>query len=200
MDIHTDYRTITREQFLFHEMRIVAKLLNQGMTEQEVMDEIAQNNLFQYPTERMIRNLASVCLKRFKAVDSNDFIDLIANGSSDTSRQACLFLMMNYYRLVWDFMIGVIGEKYRTQNDSFTKLDLNAFFTRLQEQNDTVASWSDSTIQKCKQVLKKILVENGYLDSTKSEKLNPVFIDWQLIDAIEKIGKKEAFIAFNEIQ
>ena len=200
MDINTDYRTITREQFLFREMRTVAKLLDRGMSDQEVIDEVSNNNLFQYPTEKMVRNLASVCIKRFNTVESREFIDLIATGSSDTSRQACLFLMMNYYRLVWDFMIGVIGEKYRTQNFSFTKLDLNSFFTRLQEQNDTVASWSDSTIRKCKQVLKKILVENKYLDSTKSETLNPVFIDLLVKDAIENTGHKEALIAFNVIE
>lgn len=30
MDINTSYRTITREQFLFHEMRIVARLIKEG--------------------------------------------------------------------------------------------------------------------------------------------------------------------------
>lgn len=36
MDINRDYRTITREQFLFHEMRIVARLLDDGMDEEKV--------------------------------------------------------------------------------------------------------------------------------------------------------------------
>lgn len=66
MDINRGYRTITREQFLFHEMRIVARLLDEGMDENKVLEEIVNNNLFQYPTERMIKNIASVCLKRLK--------------------------------------------------------------------------------------------------------------------------------------
>lgn len=33
MNEQTKYRTITREQFLFHEMRTVAKLLAEGKTE-----------------------------------------------------------------------------------------------------------------------------------------------------------------------
>lgn len=196
MDIHTPYRTITREQFLFHEMRIVARLIKEGKSDEQIIQEVAENNLFQYPTERMIKNITQVCLNRFNKANSQELIDIVANDSADAAKQACLFLMMNYYRLVWEFMITVIGEKYRTKDTSFTKMDLNSFFTRLQEQNDVVASWSDATIGKCKQVLKKTLVENGYLDNSRSEVLNPVLLDFRVKEAIEDSNNKEALIAF----
>ena len=196
MNINTPYRTITREQFLFNEMRIVASLLSEGKSEKEIIEEIANNNLFQYPTERMIKNIAQVCLNRFKEADSKELVELVAKGSSDTAKQACLFLMMNYYRLVWEFMINVIGEKYRTKNNSFGKVDLNSFFTLLQEQNETVASWSDSTINKCKQVLKKSLVEAGYLDNARSQELNHILLDPELKDIIEHTQNPNALVAF----
>lgn len=196
MDINTPYRTITREQFLFHEMRIVARLIKDGKSDEQIVQEVAEKNLFQYPTERMIKNITQVCLNRFNKANSHEWIDIVANDSADVAKQACLFLMMNYYRLVWEFMITVIGEKYRTKDTSFTKMDLNSFFTRLQEQNDVVASWSDATIGKCKQVLKKTLVENGYLDNSRSEVLNPVLLDFRVKEAIEDSNNKEALIAF----
>lgn len=196
MDIHTPYRTITREQFLFHEMRIVAKLLLEEKSDSEIIGEVVTNNLFQYPTEKSLNNITKVCLARFHQTESKELIDIVANGSSDAAKQACLFLMMNYYRIVWEFMIGVIGEKYRTQDLSFTKMDLNSFFTRLQEQNEVVASWSDATINKCKQILKKILIENGYLDNQKSEVLNNILLDLSVKKAIENINKRDALIAF----
>ena len=196
MNINTPYRTITREQFLFNEMRIVASLLSEGKSEKEIVEEIATNNLFQYPTERMIKNIAQVCLNRFKEADSKELVELVAKGSSDTAKQACLFLMMNYYRLVWEFMINVIGEKYRTKNNSFGKVDLNSFFTQLQEQNETVASWSDSTVNKCKQVLKKSLVEAVYLDNARSQELNHILLDPELKDIIEHTQNPNALIAF----
>lgn len=196
MDIHTPYRTITREQFLFHEMRIVAKLLLEEKSDSEIIGEVVTNNLFQYPTEKSLNNITKVCLARFHQTESKELIDIVANGSSDAAKQACLFLMMNYYRIVWEFMIGVIGEKYRIQDLSFTKMDLNSFFTRLQEQNEVVAFWSDATINKCKQVLKKILIENGYLDNQKSEVLNNILLDLSVKEAIENINKRDALIAF----
>lgn len=196
MNSNEDYRTITREQFLFNEMRIVAKLLDEGKTDEQIIREVAENNLFQYPTERMIKNITQVCLNRFHNTNNQEWIDIVANDSADAAKQACLFLMMNYYRLVWDFMISVIGGKYRVKDTTFTKMDMNSFFTRLQEQNDTVASWSEATITKCKQVLKKTLVENGYLDNAKSEKLNVVLLDFRVKEAIENSNNKEALIAF----
>lgn len=196
MDIHTPYRAITREQFLFHEMRIVAKLLLEEKSDSEIIGEVVTNNLFQYPTEKSLNNITKVCLARFHQTESKELIDIVANGSSDAAKQACLFLMMNYYRIVWEFMIGVIGEKYRTQDLFFMKMDLNSFFTRLQEQNEVVASWSDATINKCKQILKKILIENGYLDNQKSEVLNNILLDLSVKEAIENINNRDALIAF----
>ena len=196
MNIYTPYRTITREQFLFYEMRIVAKLLDEGKTKDQVVQEIYENNLFQYPTEKMIKNITHVCLNRFESVNSDAFIYIIAHESSTAAKQACLFLMMNYYRLVWEFMISVIGEKYRTKDFTLTKMDMNSFFSCLQEQVDSVSAWSDATVKKCKSVLKKILIENGYLDNSRSEVLNPVLLDFRVKEAIENTNNTQALIAF----
>ena len=185
MSNKTDYRTITREQFLFNEMRIVATLLYEGKSTEEAINEIVSKNLFQYPTEKMIKNLAQVCVKRYEKADK-ELISIVATSSSSVAKQACLFLMMNYYKIVSDFMITVIGEKYRTKDFTFTKMDMNSFFTRLQEQNETVASWSEETIKKSKSVLKKLLVDNGYLDNTKSEVLNTVLLEPSIKEVIER--------------
>lgn len=180
MNLNTPYKTITREQFLFHEMRTVAVMMMEGKSDIEIIEEVFNNNLFQYPTERMIKNLTRVCLKRLHNLEDKSLVDVVANGSTESAKQVCLYAMMKYYRLVWDFMTTVIAEKFRTKDFSFSKRDVNVFFTRLQEQNVTISSWSPSTIYKCGQVLVKILVENGYLDSPRSEELHPVLIDFQL--------------------
>ena len=57
--------------------------------DKKVLEEIVNNNLFQYPTERMIKNIASVCLNRFKETDSKELIHIVATESSDVAKQAC---------------------------------------------------------------------------------------------------------------
>jgi hypothetical protein len=105
--------------------------------------------------------------------------------------------MMRYNRLVREFMEGLIGEKYRQQDFSFTKKDINVFFSRLQEQNDDVAAWSDQTIAKLKQVLTKCLVETQILDSVKDTTLNPILISAELEAGIRENNDLSALPAFN---
>lgn len=189
--------SLTREQFLFHEMRITAKLLSDGLTEAETINKIITDNLFQYPTERQIKNIARACIKRFKSLDDKVLLSAVATQSSEVAKQICLYSMMKYYRLIWDFMITVIGTKFKQQDLSFGKIDVNTFFMRLQEQDDCVSTWSESTVKKVKQVLVRILVENNYLDNAKSDHLNPIMIYTILENSIRNKSDNAALSAFN---
>ena len=189
--------SLTREQFLFYEMRTTAKLLIDGMTDEEVIKKIMSENLFQYPTEKSVRSMTNTCLSRLHSMNDPSLVQAIATQPAETSKQICLYAIMKQKRLVWDFMITVIGEKYRLRDTSFGKIDVNSFFLRLQEQDDNVASWSDTTIQKLKQVLTRILIENEYLDGTKADHLNPVWLDPILESAIKTNGDDVALPAFN---
>lgn len=188
---------LTREQFLFYEIRIVASLERQGFERNEIRRKIREDNLFQFPTEKMVDSITNTCFKRIDALDSESLIDNLASGTIESAKQTNLYAMMKYNRIVWDFMITVIGEKYRLHDFDFSQKDLNLFFHRLQEQDDNVASWSDSTIQKIKQVLKKTLVECDYLDSTRSERLNQILITPELEDGIREKHDLAALPAFN---
>ena len=188
---------LTREQFLFYEMRIVASLLSQGLSREEVTEKIKDENLFQFPTERAINLITRCCFRRLDALESDVLIEQLATASIDVAKQITLYAMMKQNRIVWDFMITVIAEKYRTQDFNFSKKDLNLFFLRLQEQNDDIATWTDGTINKIKQVLLKTLVECEYLDSTKSENLNLIYIVPELEDEIKANNDIAALAAFN---
>ena len=188
---------LTREQFLFYEIKIVAYLLSQGMSKDDVLKKIKEENLFQFPTERMITSIANACFRRIDALESDTLLYYLANATTDVAKQINLYAMMKYNRIVWDFMVTVIGEKYRTQEFEFSRKDLNLFFFRLQEQNDSVASWSDGTINKIKQVQTKTLIESEFLDSSKSTQLNPVTIVPELEDEIRLKNDVAALQAFN---
>ena len=190
---------ITREQFLFYEMRTTAKLMTDGLSNEEIINRITDENLFQYPTEKTIKSMANTCIERLNALQDDDLVTAIANQPSDIAKQICMYAMMKHYRLVWDFMITVIGEKYRIQDLSFGQKDINVFFMQLQEQDECVAGWSESTIKKIRQVLIKVLVENEYLDNTKSDHLNPVWLCPVLENAIKANSDDRALIAFNYI-
>jgi hypothetical protein len=188
---------LTAEQFLFYEIRIVSKLYLEGKSIDEIIEYIKSDNLFQYPTERKISKLARACYKRIVALDNPKLVYELANAPVEVAKQINLYAMMCYNRLVREFMIDLIGEKYRQQDFSYTKKDINVFFSRLREQNDDIAAWSEQTLAKLKQVLTKCLIETEMLDSYSASELNPIFISAELESGIRENNDLMALSAFN---
>ena len=188
---------MTREQFLFYEMRTTARLLAEGHSAEEAVRRIVEENLFQYPTERSLRHMARTCIKRLASLGDEMLVEALATEPFDTAKQIALYAMMKSYALVWEFMTDIIGEKYRTRDFAFSRAELNAFFLRLQDEDAAVAAWSEQSVAKLKQVLVKVLVETEYLDSPRAARLNPVWLSPVLAQAIRTHGDTAALPAFN---
>ncbi|MCH5164330.1 MAG: DUF1819 family protein [Clostridiales bacterium] len=189
--------SLTREQFLFFEMRTTAKLLMEELSEEEIFKRIYDENLFQFPTEKSIRLITTGCIRRLKAMNDDSLITALATQPTDIAKQICLYAMMKQSKLVWDFMLSVVGEKYRQKDMSFGKKEANIFLMRLQEQDDYIATWSESTISKIRQILIKILVETEYLDNINTDHLNPVLLSRVLENGIRNNNDEIVFPAFN---
>ena len=190
--------SLTSEHFLFHETRIVASLWQSGFNEQVILDQVYTDNLFQYPTEKEIRKKCHASLRRIKCIEHIPFLlNTLADGGYLEARQAALIALMLQNRLVADFMLEVIGAKYRSMDMTLTVKDINLFFDHLREKDETVSGWSDSTVSRIKSVLRNILRETGYLEAIGSEALCPVFLSDDFIQALIDSDLKHLLPAFN---
>lgn len=188
---------LTSEKFLFKEIRIVAKLHLEGKSLEEIIELVKVDNLFQYPTERKVSDLVRACHKRIIALNNKNLVYELVNAPIDIAKQINLYAIMRHNGLVREFMVDLIGEKFRQHDFSFTKKDINSFFSRLQEQNDSVAAWSDKTIAKLKQVLIKFLIEIEILSGVNTTELIPIFISSELERGIRENKDVNALVAFN---
>lgn len=190
---------LTREQFLFYENRIVAKLILEDKSYDEILKSVIDEDLFQYPSKVSYKTITRACYKRLTFTGDRRLVELIANFDSKTAKYALLYSMMCQNLLVKDFMVDVIGEKYKSRVWAFDKTDVNHFFVQLMSRVEEVSTWSDATIGKIKSVLVKCLAEAGYLTSIRSKELNPITVDDELLDLIRDRGDYECLPAFNEI-
>jgi hypothetical protein len=165
-------------------MRIAARLYTEGKSVEEIISIVKKNNLFQYPTERKISQMARTCIKRINALDNPQLVRELANAPIDTAKQINLYAMMRYNGIALEFMVNLIGEKFRQRDYSYTRKDVNLFITQLQEQNNDVAKWTESTITKLKQVMTKCLIETEMLDGVRAKTLNPIYISEELENGI----------------
>ena len=79
--------SMTREQFLFYEVRTTAKLMTEGLSDEEVVQRIIDDNLFQYPTEKSLKRIAHNCIKRLKCMDDETLVNAIATQPTDVAKQ-----------------------------------------------------------------------------------------------------------------
>lgn len=197
MDINTPYiASLTREPFMFFEMKITAGLLNKGMSTDDVIEKIVTDNLFQYPTERTLKTRSRACIRRLKHLD-DEMISWIDNRPIDVAKQICLYALMKESRLIYEFMVTVIGEKYETKDYSYSRDIIRIFFIRLQEQNEQVATWSKNTINKLISVVGGILKDVGYIEKPSSKRLNDMLIDYKLKEKIIENGDDNLLPVFN---
>lgn len=195
--IQTYSGALTAEQFLFYEIRIASRFYLDGVSLEEAAAEIQEQNLFQYPTEREVKRMTRACYKRLEALDNPELIRELSSAPAEIAKQINLYAMMRYNLLVWDFMVQLIGEKYKTRDMSLTPKDVNGFFARMQAQSDQISGWSDKTIKKIRGVLLRALAETGYIDTVRATVLNPVLISQELEAGIRENGDSQALAAFN---
>lgn len=189
--------SLTREQFLFQEMRITARLKQEGLDDADILERVYEGNLFQYPTEREIKSKCRACLKRLDCIADIPYaMDALANSTIGEAKQAALVALMCQSLLMQDFMVTVIGDKFRRLDMTLTRRDMNLFFERLAEQSDDVASWSDQTIQKLKVVMRSCLRETEYIQGTE-ETLYPVLLSDEFAAALKDAGRRNFLPAFN---
>lgn len=87
--------SLTREQFMFREMRIVARLYKNGLSNAEITDTVYRDNLFQYPTERVITKNCRAALNRLACIACSQTLldmDIKVSGSD---------IRLNYQSIVY---------------------------------------------------------------------------------------------------
>lgn len=168
-----------------------------------VLESIVSTNAFGYPTERELSSIGRACLRRLEALSGDpslraSLVDLLLNGIASQRHQVALYAMARDNRLVEEFLANVVAEKRRALDPSLTRRDIVTFLEGLCGQDVVVASWSDATLNKIRQVLVKSLEESGLYDR-KAERLVPTLADPELSRLMDLNGDSRLIPAFGEV-
>ena len=176
---------LTREQFLPHEMRIVAALRMQGASDEQVIVRVKSENLFQYPTERMVEAASSLTR-------------LMASGTPTQADQAIFYSLICRYDIVRELVLVEVGERLQNFDYAFTAVDLNAFMTRFTTEYPDAARWTEATVKRIKGSLRQTLRHAGLIgegQGPESERLSPLFLDSDVERALVQLGEQSLIAA-----
>ena len=192
--------SLTREQFLLSEIRKVASLREQGMPDSDIIDLAKTQNIFRYPTLRVVENIAKVCLRRLNMLEQPQLQAMLAEeaGNPERAAQINLYAMARTYRLMRDFLEVEIATRFLVRDYRFGPAEMNLYFGSLVVRNREAASWSDSTIGKLKQILRKSLHETGLLDDPAGGMLQVIRLDEAVRQGIAANDDYELLPAFSD--
>ena len=109
-----------------------------------------------------------------------------------------LYSIMKNDRLFFEFMNEVMKEKLKSNNEVLEKKDINIFIETKIEQNEDIASWSDSTVNKIKQVIKKILMEAKVVEDNKTGIVKKIIMSDWIKNYLIKSGEEKYILAMGE--
>lgn len=178
---------IPGKPLLFPESRMTAQLRLSSLSDKEVIEHVYVNNSFQFPTRRKIREVTRVILSRLDAL-STELLAVLADGPSDLARITLVYAIMKTDKLFRDFMSVVYMPAARMASGRIERSDVDAFFRMLAEQDENVASWSESTIDKLKQTAVKMLADAGLIDSTRTRRVQRPILSQEFRALLEAAG------------
>lgn len=188
---------LTGESFLLYELKIVAKLKKEGYTDKEIRKMVLEENLFQYKFTSSISRRLTPLMQRINLLDE-ELIDRLIEDPLGDGIVINLYSIMKNDRLFFEFMNEVMKEKLKSNNEVLEKKDINIFIETKIEKNEDIASWSDSTVNKIKQVIKKILMEAKVVEDNKTGIVKKIIMSDWIKNYLIKSGEEKYILAMGE--
>lgn len=182
--------TIKSRPYLYKETKKAASLINIGLRVEDIKIKSIEDNIFLLESEARKKEVASIISARLKDLDKY-IIDKIENSNIETSKVLVLYAIVKTDRLFFEFINEVYKEKILLKDLYIRDKDFGIFFQNKREQSEKVASWSEYTFKKLKQVYIRILFESGLISNQKGDKeIKVPIINNEVKEYLYKIGDK----------
>jgi hypothetical protein len=157
------------------ESRAVAGLLLRKVGPQEWKAAIETDNVLQARSVATGVRLARLLRQRLEGMDE-ELWRLVRDGSSGISTHACLAAAVKHSRLLGDFLDTVVREEYRTFTPALSERAWENYLAECRSRDMSMSRWSPTTVRRLRSSVFQILAQAGYIQSTRTLKLQRVHI------------------------
>ena len=179
---------IVAGSLLIPESRAIASLLKNNLSSEQWHQAVQVNNILQKKSPLTSKRQARLIKSRLSLMPE-PFLDLVEKSSHEVTTQAILAASIKHSRLLGDFLDQVVREHWRTFQKKLTNNDWNHFLDLCVQKDPHITSWSESTFNKLRQVVLRILAEASYIDGTKTRNLLPVTINAEVREFLINNGE-----------
>lgn len=166
------------------ESRIAADLLLRGVKGEAWREAIEVENVFHAKSRATARNLGKTLKARLAPFDP-PFWELVRDAASPVAHQAMLAATVKQSPLLGDFLDLVVREQFRRFAPTLPQPLWEDYLLDCRGRDPEMPWWSDATRQKLRASAYQCLAQAGFLENTRSLRLQPLFLAEPLLRYLE---------------
>lgn len=171
---------ITAGSLKLAESRIIADLLLRDVDAKGWNAAIVTQNVLQARNPASAKRLARLIRGRLETMGPELWM-LVRDGKGIIATHAVFAAAVKSSQLLGDFLRLVVAEQYRLFNPSLSRSSWEKYLDGCRERDPSMPQWNESTRRRLRSSVFQILAQVGYVDNTRSLKLQPVHIADQVL-------------------
>jgi hypothetical protein len=166
------------------ESRIIAGLLLRSVDAEGWKDAIVKQNVLKARSPATATRLTKLIRGRLETMGP-DLWKLVRDAKGIVATHAVLAAAVKHSHLLGDFLGLVIGEQYRLYAKALSNKLWDDFLDGCRERDPEMPAWHVSTRNRLRSSVFQTLAQAGYIENTRSLKLQTVHIAAQVIRYLE---------------
>jgi hypothetical protein len=170
------------------ESRIIAGLLLRKVDDEGWKDAIVNQNVLQARSPATASRLTKLVKGRLMTMGP-DLWRLVRDGKGSVATHAVLAAAVKHSPLLGDFLDLVVREQYRLFAERLTNKLWDDYLDGCQERDPDMPQWNESTRKRLRSSVFQSLAQAGYVENTRSLKLQTVHIAEQVLHYLKAQGE-----------
>ncbi len=170
---------------------MIARLLVAGCNEQTWKQKLFDENALQASSPNSTIRLARLLRGRLETMDAGLW-KMVTDGSLETATHACLAAAVKHSALLGDFLDLVVREQYRLFIPALEPVLWERYVNNCRDRDPEMPEWRESTIKRLRSSVFQTLAQAGYIENTRSLKLQAAHISPQVLNYLR--GKNEDYV------
>lgn len=175
---------ITAGALKIPESRLIADLLLQEADADGWKKAIVEDNILQSKNPATARRLTTLLRSRLETMGP-ELWKLVRDGKGSVASHAVFVAAVKHSPLLGDFLRIVIGEQYKVFCKHLTKNMWYEYLEGCRERDPDMPLWNESTRRRLGSSVFQILAQAGYIENTRSLKLQSVHIADQVLSYLK---------------
>lgn len=175
---------ITAGSLKIAESRIIADMLLRGIREQAWREAIIKQNILQARNPATAIRIARLVRMRLELMNT-ELWKLVRDSSNIVATHALLAAAVKHSALLGDFLDLVVREQYRIFSKILSKSLWGNYLDNCRSRDPEMPLWNESTRRRLRSSVFQILSQAGYLESTRTLRLQPVHISPQVVHYLQ---------------